>query len=71
MWERAWEREESAAELGLRPKPWPPALDLVSCFPGQLLKGHREEGCGGGGKEEAGKHSEQTLGKSFNGEKES
>lgn len=57
------------AELGLGPGPEPgaPALDLVSCSPGQQLEGRRER-MGG---EVAGEDSAETSGENFNRETES
>ena len=56
--------EEVAAELrlGLGPKPGAPALDLVSCSPGQQLEERRER-VGG---EVAGEDSAETSQENFN-----
>lgn len=55
------------AELEPGPEPGAPALDLVSCSPGQQLEGRRERKGG----EVTGEDSTKTLGESLNEETES
>lgn len=60
-----------SGRAGAEAKAMAPSLRFSQLFPWPAAERTQGGRVRGGGKEEAGKHSEQTLGKSFNGEKES